>query len=372
MKSQATTTGSANRTAWRSFFREQDDMKTKVDFKEFQRVQSAIRKEGTVAYWLQRRIDDAAKPGARPIGSSALWMMRALQRDPIGEVQVTELTPTHLLDHGRYRKSCSAVRSYKGSGPKEVKAVTIGRDFSVLRSTVQQFVDVDELDSKILDVFRKAKKRMEKEQLVAKGTARTRRPTPQEVDLTLAYCKESGRSPMPVYDLFLAGLMVGRRISELCRLRWEDMDDAKKTCLVRDLKNPAGKGYHAAFPCINQFWELVQRQSRYEGFPFIFSMQASAKPKQLRAASVSAFFTRARKDLAAKHPGLFKDLRLHDNRRECFTQLFKSGWNVPQVQAVSLHKGDAKTLLGTYTNIEPESVHALPQSNVLPAPATVQ
>jgi hypothetical protein len=58
---------------------------------------------------------------------------------------------------------------------------------------------------------------------------------------------------------------------------------------------------------------------------------------------------------AARH----RDLRLHDNRRECFSRQFAKGLTVTQVQhGTSGHLGDAKTLVDTYTQVTPEEILA--------------
>src|SRR5678815_2352612 len=67
-------------------------------------------------------------------------------------------------------------------------------------------------------------------------------------------------------------VLTARRISETCRPRWSDIDHEKRTCLVRDLKNPKGKGFHARFPLLGEAYDIVMAQPRHDGedriFPF--------------------------------------------------------------------------------------------------------
>lgn len=324
------------------------DVVLRPKFAENPEPELADFKEGTFAHFIQWRLDDMRKPGARRITESHYCILRALQRDPIGRKAVVALKPLDLVDHCRARK---AGLLHRERVPKQVKAQTIRQDISNLRATVQYFVDLEELEPSALDVFKKAKKRLQAEQLVAKAPARDRRPTQEEIDRLLAHMDAHCELPMRVLVMF--GLIVGRRIGETCRLRWEDLDEKKKACLVRDLKNPAGKGFHAVFPLIGESWNIAQAQPKV--CEFIFSYQG----RQIKSQSVSKAWQTAREALTAEMPSI-KGLRLHDLRRECFSRLFEKNWNVPQVQAVSLHKGDAKTLLGTYTRVSTESIHELP------------
>jgi hypothetical protein len=57
-------------------------------------------KEHTIAYAIQWRIEEARKPGARPIGKSASYSLPRLQRD-IGGKLIPKLTAQDFADHGR-------------------------------------------------------------------------------------------------------------------------------------------------------------------------------------------------------------------------------------------------------------------------------
>jgi len=92
--------------------------------------------------------------------------------------------------------------------------------------------------------YKKAKPQLVKQQLIAKAPSRDRRPTQDELDRLLAYFDEqaieSAHQDSDARDRgFL--LLSARRISETCRIRWDDIDVEKRTCLVRDLKSPSGK-----------------------------------------------------------------------------------------------------------------------------------
>jgi integrase len=283
------------------------------------------------------------QPGARMLTESHRCILKALQNDPIGAKPASGLKPLDLVEHCRARKAGQLMRD---RGPVAVKPQTVRQDMTNLQATIQFFVDLDELPPSAMDVFRKARKLLQKEQLIAKAPARERRPAPEELEALLSYF--DAHCELPMRTLVVFGLIVGRRIGEVCRLRWEDLNEQKKTCLVRDLKNPAGKGFHAAFPLIGESWAIVQSQPRVCDYIFSF------KGKQIKSTSVSKAYTEGKKFLG------IKDLRLHDNRAEAFSRLFEKNWSVPQVQLVSLHKGDAKMLLSVYARLNPESAHELP------------
>jgi hypothetical protein len=71
--------------------------------------------------------------------------------------------------------------------------------------------------------------------------------------------------------------------------------------------------------------------------------------------SCSAKYTLAKRALG------IVGLRLHDNRRHAISGLFEQGFNVPEVQKVSLHKNPT-ILLKTYVALKPEDLHRGPAS----------
>jgi integrase len=147
-----------------------------------------------------------------------------------------------------------------------------------------------------------------------------------------------------------------RRISETCRLRYGDVDTAKKTCWVYDLKNPKGKGENAEFPLLSRAWELVEQRMKF----IEAEVSDLEERKKVRLFPYHAKTCSQRYTLAKKALGI-KGLRLHDNRREAISRLFEQGFGVPEVAKVSLHKNPT-LLLGTYTALRPEDLHRGPAS----------
>lgn len=325
--------------------------KPKVSYADFIAQQPKMPKfeNRSVAWFIDKRIAESEKPGARPLLGSHRYILKAMQRMPIGAVMVKDLAPTHLIDHCRLRK---ATPSRHGKTPKPQ---TVRQDIVYLRSTIRTFVDMDELPVEALNVFTKANRILRREQLVGKGQPRERRPEPGELERIFGAI-DAGQFKIPMRALVEFSLVSGRRIGETCKLLWADLDEEKRTCLVRDLKNSAGKGFHGEFPLLGSAWDIVMAQPRVTPYIFSFRMREDKPWKQIVAKSAGAAYTRIKKDLG------IPDLRLHDNRAECFTRMFEVGYSVPEVQQVSQHKGDAKTLLVHYTRLRPESLHQGPAS----------
>ncbi|MFP1592732.1 tyrosine-type recombinase/integrase [Escherichia coli] len=88
---------------------------------------------------------------------------------------------------------------------------------------------------------------------------------------------------------------------EVCRLRWEDLDQEQKSILVRDRGRRSGtKGRQPHESSLAwESWDIVQRQPQKSEFIFPYN-----------STSVTAGFQRVRSKLG------IKDLRYHDLRRE--------------------------------------------------------
>jgi integrase len=320
--------------------------KPRLSYKEFCEQQMKWSK-GTMAWFIEERIRESRKPGARPLGDSHYYTLRRLQEEAIGKVDAASLKPTDLLDHGRARKA------------KGIQAPTINQDITFLRGVVRDAVELEQLPQESLLAFMKAKRRLEKEQLIGKSRARTRRPTDDELSRLLEHFTKQNEHPRTETDMVTVtefSYHSARRISETCRLRYGDVDTAKKTCWVYDLKNPKGKGENAEFPLLSRAWELVEQRMKF----IEAEVSDLEERKKVRLFPYHAKTCSQRYTLAKKALGI-KGLRLHDNRREAISRLFEQGFGVPEVAKVSLHKNPT-LLLGTYTALRPEDLHRGPAS----------
>lgn len=308
-------------------------MKPKVKYTDF--VSAKIG--GTVACLIRRYIVDSEQPGAKPLGVSHCYTLKRLTRAPIGAIQVDRIKPQDFLDHCRMRKAAG------------IQPQTVQQDMTYLSGVMKHAVQVWDESEACLAAYRKAQPLLVKQQLIAKSTPRTRRPTPEEIASLLAFFDKQSthkNTRLPMRAIVEFSLLTARRISETCRIRWEDLDHDKRLCMVRDLKNPKGKGFHDWFPLLGEAWDLVMAQPRIEGEPRIFPFS----PK-----SCGASYTRAKKKLG------IVGLRLHDNRREKISRMFEEGYSVPEVAKLSLHR-NPHLLLRVYTALKPEDLHKGPAS----------
>jgi integrase len=113
-----------------------------------------------------------------------------------------------------------------------------------------------------------------------------------------------------------------RRLEEITRITWTDLDEAESRVIVRDMKNPGSKlGNDVACDLPPEALRIIRAMPRT--VPTIFDSSPDA---------ISAAFTRACKLLE------IKDLHFHDLRHEGVSRLFEQGKTIPQVASVSGHR----------------------------------
>lgn len=292
-------------------------------------------REGTVGWMIQKRIEESRQPGSRQLGLSHEYTFCALQKAPIAAKLHSALKPLDFIEHCKARRATGALPQ------------TVLTDMVTLSGLLRYAAEVWEMPDTALAAYKKAKPQLVKQQLIGRSSSRDRRPTQDELDRLLAYYDEQAKNPrtkIPMRAIIEFSLLSARRISETCRIRWDDIDVEKRTCLVRDLKSPSGKGVNDSFPLLGRAWDIVQAQPRRSDRIF---------PYRWKSASIS--YTTAKIRLG------IKGLHLHDNRRECISRMFEHGFNVPEVAKLSLHRNPT-VLLKTYTALKPEDLHRGPAS----------
>lgn len=308
--------------------------------------------DGTVAWLLQRSITDRSRPGSRGIGGSQLCIMRLLQRMQIGGKMFETLKPIDFVEHCKDRIAGG------------VKPQTVMQDMVYLSGTLKYAFEILELDGaeKAYNAYRRAKPQLMREQLIGKSVPRDRLPTDEELALLRALFVKQNARKLNKIDMVVvmdAELVTGRRISELCRIERQHVNVEDHTCWLYNLKNAKGKGYHAEFALIEGAWELFEQRLR------VIPDKPDAKLFPFVSKSCSARYTTAKNELSKERPDLFKNLRMHDNRAECFVRLLEKGYSETQVQkGVSLHKGDGKVLRETYLRIKAKDLHDGPRARI--------
>ena len=224
--------------------------------------------------------------------------------------------------------------TYLKARAKLVVPSTVGSDLSYLRVAMDYARIVWGLDTStefIKDVDYLAKRLG----LIAKSESKDRRPTLGELDKCLAYFTKEGRplkircsysipNQPPMKKIIPFQIFSTRRISETCRIEWEDLDLEKKRVLVRDAKHPRKKkGNHQWASLCDRSIAIILSMPRVHGEPRIF-------PYNHR--SIGS------KWLLARDWAQVYDLRLHDMRHEGISHHFELQKSIQDVASISLHQ----------------------------------
>ncbi len=104
--------------------------------------------------------------------------------------------------------------------------------------------------------------------LVGKSQKRTRRPTSEELKLLRlgleqreSFRPNEENPRIPFIDILEFSILTCMRIGEVCKPRWEDLNQEHKTILVRDRKDPRKKeGNHMIVPLLGESFEIALKQ----------------------------------------------------------------------------------------------------------------
>lgn len=264
------------------------------------------------------------------IGRSKGEVLTRLARSELAINELNSLTSQHYIEFCHLRKA-------QGCSPK-----TISDDIAYIASVLQAAkplfnIEIDHLHMSEARVFLKHMK------MVGTSNQRNRRPSADEFELLLNGLKQkekAARSRAPFGDMFLLSTLTCTRIGELCRIRWDDIDEQQRSVLVRDRKDPKKKvGNHMSVPLLGEAWDIIQRQPRVDEriFPF-------------RERSITQTYRQVRNGLS------ITDLRYHDLRREGASRLFEAGFSIEDVAQVTGHRS-LNTLWKVYREMFPNTLH---------------
>lgn len=156
---------------------------------------------------------------------------------------------------------------------------------------------------------------------IARSQQRDRRPTLDELNDILTALEENNRQKLPVAKITVFAIYSTRRIDEICRLRWEDLNVHESTVLVRDMKHPRRKtGNHVTVDLPPEAMRIILSMPRTSEYIFPF------KPR-----SIGTAFRRHRQALG------IQDLHFHDLRHEGISRLFEIGETDYFVRRISGH-----------------------------------
>lgn len=300
----------------------------------------------------------------KPLGESHSSAMCLFTRMPIGKVLVTELKATDFIEHAKLRK-----RGFEGH--RGVLPPTINQDLSYMRGPLSYAALGWNMPTVTTAPIVAAIPFLQKYSLIGKSRPRDRRPTEQEIALMMEVARERAKhakTKIPVDVLVEFSIYSGRRLGEICRLRWGDVNGADMTCVVRDMKDPKQKkGNDHVFPLLGRAWDIVQERVALRKNPE--NPDERIFPYNAHSASQAAREVRAAAGI--------KGLRFHDNRREAASRAFEGRLNgrkygVPEVMVITGHK-NPQMLMRTYTKLHARDLHpnAAPQAVVDPSSSSM-
>jgi integrase len=253
-----------------------------------------------------------------PKGRTKSFDLNKLLKRDIAKLDVHRLTAKDLIAHVRQRN-------------EECLPVTAGNDLIWLNTVLSTMKGVIDLDTD-LTIFQSARDVLRREGLIAKSTQRDRRPTPDEIWKLSRHFSNHYMLHIIWFAIYSA-----RRQSEITRLRWDDLVEEDKTCIVRDLKNPRIKNLNKRFKLPRSAFKTIMKQPRHGDFIFPHNSK-----------TVGKYFTDACKLLD------IQDLHFHDLRHHATSILFEKGLSIVQVQQVTLHS--TWSTLQRYCNLNPADI----------------
>lgn len=302
------------------------------------------RKQAAAA-WLERRETELAKPGA---------LEREKFPDPTLASVIDRYTEESVKDIGRTKtqvlraikrydianRPCSTITSadiivFANQLVSKVTPQTVGNYLSHLAAVfaIARPAWGYQLDQNAMkDAFVVAKRLG----ITTKSRARDRRPTMDELDkLMIHFCERLKRRPstVPMQKIMAFAIFSTRRLEEITRIHWTDLETGGSRVLIRDMKNPGEK-------IGNDVWCDLPP----EALQIIISMpKTSDEIFPYSTDAIGASFTRACQFLG------ITDLHFHDLRHDGVSRLFETGLSIPQVASVSGHR--AWSSLKRYTHL---------------------
>jgi integrase len=295
------------------------DRESEIDTKGLPGNESGM----TVAAGCERWLSDLERT-RKGAGRSRAMSLRRMAQDPmLQKLKLEQARSNHWLDYIESRRQV-----VRDGVVFERQPATLNEDLVYIRGLVQHAVIAWGMNASI-DETLKATLLLQKMGTVAKSRERIVRPELEQLDEILkwfyrdVFALRAQYSPNEYVRQILFLIFSTRRLSEVDRLRWDDLDRENNRILVRDLKHPRKKiGNDKWMHLTPRAMALIDLQPK-EG-EFIWRVEGR---------TLSAYFQRARAWAYKEQP----DLRIHDLRHEGVSHLFELGWDIPRVEMVSLH-----------------------------------
>jgi integrase len=250
----------------------------------------------------------------RPFGQGHRYVLEMLARDPIGQIVAAELRAHDIIEH------CRARRANDG-----VCAATLTQDLTFLRGPLGYAAVGWGMQDVSVRPLKEAMPMIDKLQLAGKSRPRDRRPNVDEYARLHTYFLVQDEDPRSVCKMAVMmefAVWSCRRISEICRIRWDDVNFEDRTYLIRDMKDPRmKKGNHFLAPALGKAWDIILAQPKVGERIFPWDPKSAG----------------ARWRISRDRLGI-ENLRFHDLRREGICRLFEAGYGPQEVSMVSGHK----------------------------------
>jgi integrase len=256
------------------------------------------------------------------LGKTKHGTMRLMSREPLLQnVDIKEHSSAQFIEYfnKRYKEDNAAPQ-------------TVLQDAAYIRVLLQHAraawsIDVD------LSIISDAMIVSKKQGKIGKSVERARRVTLEELEKLLSYQDRvksksgrliSSRMKTPLRDVILFAIFSTRRLGEINRIEWDDVNFKDGTVYIRDLKNPRQtKGNNVLLYLPHRAIEIIKRQPRKGDDPRVFPYGEATIGNAFRAAY-----------------GYFgiEGLTFHDLRHEGVSHLFELHYSIPQVALVSGHR----------------------------------
>jgi integrase len=259
----------------------------------------------------------------RTIGRTKEQVLRSIKSYDLASMDVTTIKSAHIV----------AFADQLAKGDR--KPQTIGNYVSHLAAIFRDAraawgIDLDYAE---MQAAQRVLARLDK---TSKSAKRDRRPALDELDLIMGhFIDRQGRVPhaIPMQKVVAFAIFSTRRMEEITRITWADLDEPHSRVLVRSMKHPGAKAGNDVWVDLPpEALAIIQTMPRVKAEIFPYSVDA-----------IGASFTRACKMLA------ITDLHFHDLRHDGVSRLFEMGKTIPQAASVSGHRSWAS--LQRYTHL---------------------
>ncbi|MHA6126270.1 tyrosine-type recombinase/integrase [Pseudomonas fluorescens group sp. PF-1] len=276
-------------------------------------IERASRKGATAKEMIDQYLREVEK--ARPLGKTKKATLTAIGASYFGKLNDTDINTQCLVDFALWRMSS------EGGG---VQPQTAGNDLAHLGAVLSIARDawgyqVDPL------AMAGARRVLRKLGYNLKSRERDRRPTLDELGQLMTHYEDMQARRRSVTNMLKVvgfALFSTRRLDEITRIRWADVDEPGQRVLVRDMKNPGQKiGNDVWCHLPDEAWQILQTMPKAGDGIFPYSPE-----------SISTSWTKACKLLG------IDDLHFHDLRHEGVSRLFEMDWDIPRVASVSGHR----------------------------------